>query len=178
MEHEAQRDESLTVESIMSKATGVQSSSEKAPGSAVGSTPNLKDLISKTTQHNQEPAESAPTVEDTPAEEAEVSSPLDNAIAAKNKNTAGGIVADDGSDDDGALRSVTDTDERRQEILDKMKELDMLTLKAKAVVGIKKPTSNGEYALMMDDLDKIEIDPNTNEVTFIPDSPWFIRRTA
>ena len=171
MEHEAQRDESLTVESIMSKATGVQSSSEKAPGSAVGSTPNLKDLISKTTQHNQEPAESAPTVEDTPAEEAEVSSP------AKNKNTAGGIVADDGSDDDGALRSVTDTDERRQEILDKMKELDMLTLKAKAVVGIKKPTSNGEYALMMDDLDKIEIDPNTNEVTFIPDSPWFIRRT-
>lgn len=177
MEHEVQRDESLTVESIMSKATGVQSSSEKAPGSAVGSTPNLKDLISKTTQHNQEPAESAPAVEDTPAEEAEVSSPLDNAIAAKNKNTAGGIIADDGSDDDGALRSVTDTDERRQEILDKMKEFDMLTLKAKAVVGIKKPTSNGEYALMMDDLDKIEIDPNTNEVTFIPDSPWFIRRT-
>lgn len=175
MEQETRKDESLTVESIISQTSGTQDAPTKTSETAVGHAPSLRDLISKT-KTEQEPAPAEPVKTEEPQQEEELS-PLDDAIAAKNENTSGGLVTEESDDEEEGLRTVTDTDERRQEILDKMNELDTLALKAKAVVAIKKPTSNGEYALMMDDLNAIEIDPNTHEVTYIPDSPWFVRRT-
>ena len=160
---ETKRNEDLSVASLISSSGGDQSSAKNEETNAPAT---LKSLINST--HN--------TKEET--EEKEEISPLDAAIQAKNDGKIGGFVTEAANpDDEAALRNPLDTDERREDLLKKMNEIDTLSIKAKSVIGIKKPQSPGEYALMMDDINSIEVNPETGEVTKIPASEWFIPRT-
>ena len=103
-------------------------------------------------------------------------SPLDKAIMARNSGT-GGLKVDNNEPEE-ALRNPIDTDERRKELKEKVEELDDMTIRTKAIVGVLKPESAGEFAQMMDEIEQIQIDPETKEVTFIPQSKWFIPKTA
>ena len=103
-------------------------------------------------------------------------SPLEKAIMARNSGSGGLKVDNDEPEED--LRNPIDTDERRKELKEKVEELDDMTIRTKAIVGILKPESPGEFAQMMDEIEQIQIDPETKEVTFIPQSKWFIPKTA
>ena len=108
-------------------------------------------------------------------EEKEELSPLDKAIMTRNSGSTGLKIADEEPEED--LRNPIDTDERRKELKEKVEELDDMAIRTKAIVGVLKPESPGEFAQMMDDIEQIQIDPETKEVTFIPQSKWFIPKT-
>lgn len=177
MEDGVKRNEDLTVASLISNTGASQPESKPDAVPATEEAPveshdnkTLKGLITSTTSE-QTPDTSA----NEPQEEL---SPLDAAIQAKNSGETGGFVTEAANpDDEAALRNPLDTDERREDLVKKMDEIDMLSLKAKAVIGIKKPKSPGEYALMMDDINNIEINPDTGEILKVPASEWFIART-
>lgn len=101
--------------------------------------------------------------------------PLDKVIREQNSASTGLEIAEEEPEE--GLRSPLDTDERREELKEKAKELDDMTIRTRAIVGIVKPESPGEFAQMMDDIEQIQIDPDTNEVTYIPTSRWFVPRT-
>mgnify|MGYP003521080593 CR=1 FL=1 len=123
--------------------------------------PSLKSLIQSS--QNSEPEE-------------EEESPLDKMIRERNEGN-GGFVAEEEDPESESLRNPLDTDRRREEMDNKVEEIDDLSLKMKAIVGIKKPESQGEYALMIDAISSIQLDPDTKEPTFIPKSEWFVPRT-
>ena len=108
----------MSVASLISSSGGDQSS---AKNEETNEPATLKSLINST--HN--------TKEDT--EEKEEISPLDAAIQAKNDGKIGGFVTEAANpDDEAALRNPLDTDERREDLLKKMNEIDTLSIKAKS----------------------------------------------
>ena len=162
-------DPNLSLKETVTKeneSTSVESAVEEAPVAKGNDT--LKSLISGS---NPEPKTEEKT------EEEEELSPLDEMIQERNQGGKGFVTEEEDPEAEAALRTALDTDQRREELVEKMDELDDMAIKAKAIVGIRKPESQGEYALMMDDLDQIQIDPETKEVTYIPKSDWFIPRT-
>ena len=158
-------DPTLSLKDTVEKENGtISGETAEEKDTNVESNATLKSLISNSDVSTEK------------TEEEELS-PLDKMIKQRNQGYSGLVTEEEDSEAEGALRNPLDTDKRREELVEKMDELDDMAIKSKAIVGIRKPESPGEYALMMDDLDQIQIDPKTKEVTFIPESQWFIPKT-
>ena len=158
-------DPTLSLKDTVEKENGtISGETAEEKDTNVESNATLKSLISNSDVSTEK------------TEEEELS-PLDKMIKQRNQGYSGLVTEEEDPEAEGALRNPLDTDKRREELVEKMDELDDMTIKSKAIVGIRKPESPGEYALMMDDLDQIQIDPKTKEVTFIPESQWFIPKT-
>lgn len=107
-----------------------------------------------------------------PVEEEKVVSPIDAAIIAA-KNAEKGLVAKTEDLNQSGIRSITDSDERREEFNETVSEMQDTTEKAKKVYQVIKPTNEVETAEMMEEISKVVIDDNGNVI--VPTGAKYIR---
>jgi hypothetical protein len=166
------RDTNINVDEIYANATAengeVRSqSAEKEDKAAM----TLQSLISS----QRKPFESVPAKEFLEEKKEEELSPLEAAI--KSKKSASGFVGEEDDPDEDRLRPLSDSDRRRDDMEHKLAEIDDLTKKSKAVIAIKKPQTKPEYVELMDDISQVQVDPETGEATFVPNSKYIIAKT-
>lgn len=155
-EIDVKRDPNIDVQAMLGDVTGSETTTKPA-----GEQSTLASLMS-----NSKPVEAKKPVEE--------DDPL--AAAIKNKKNSGGFEGTM-EEEDHTLRPLSDTDERRAELEEKAKELDMNILRAKAVVGILRPADKLEYTEMMGQLEQVQVDPETGRATYVPESKYFVART-